>query len=153
MGQAPFFVDSEAIVLTRNGVWLSDGIEIDHEPTRRLFAKSLVREGDGYLLAIGRERKRITVEDTPYFVIGLSGDRASGFTLRLNDETTEKLDPAGLRYRPGRLTAALGRGAEAKFLSAPYFELLQGLQEDETSYFLRIGGKRIDLAPSERNPR
>lgn len=148
---APFFVDREVIVLTRSGVWLADGVEISHEPTRRLFARSLKKEPDGYYLHIGRETKRIEVEDTAYFVLRLDGDLSQGLRLTLNDETQEDLDPQTIHYRPGRLVCKIKKGQEeAKFLHAPYFDLLKNLQEDDTAYFLEFGTRskpvRIKLA-------
>lgn len=138
--QAPFFVDREVIILTKNGIWLADGTEITHEPTRRLFAKSLKKDENGYFLEIGRETKRIEVEDTAYFVHRLDGDPISGYVLWLSDETQEKLKPETISYRPGRLSCGIkSNQEEAKFLHAPYFDLLKSLQEDKTSYFLEFG--------------
>lgn len=146
---APFFVDTEVITLTRNGVWLSDGIEIDHEPTRRLFAKILKKDAHGYFLSIGRETKRIIVEDTAYFVHRIDGDHSHGFELWLNDETHEDLLPLTLSYVPGRLTCRIKSGTEeAKFLHAPYFEILSELIEHDGSYWIVIGGEQVRLAPS-----
>lgn len=145
-GNAPFFAKNEKITLNRNGIWLSDGIEITHEPTRRLFARSLRKDdAEGYYLHIGREALRVEVEDTPYFVIRIDGAPSTGYELRLNDETSEPLSPETLRYQDGRLSCRLQRGEEAKFLSAPYFDLLRNIEEDPFSYFLSIRGKRVDL--------
>jgi hypothetical protein len=146
-----FFVDREVIILTRNGIWLADGTEITHEPTRRLFARSLKKDEKGYFLQIGRETKRIEVEDTAYFIQRIDGDPNQGFRLSINDETQESLNPATLKYRPGRLTCQIkGNPAEeAKFLHSAYFDLLKDLQEDSKSYFLEFGGKnriRVTLA-------
>jgi hypothetical protein len=151
---APFFVDTEVIRLTRNGVWLSDDVEISHEPTRRLFAKILRRDSEGYFLSIGRETKRILVEDTAYFVQRVDGDHSRGFELWLNDETRERLDPNTLTYQPGRLTCWIKNGTEeAKFLHAPYFEVLCELVEREGSYWIVIGGEKVRLASSDDHPR
>jgi hypothetical protein len=142
VSNAPFFVDREVIVLTRNGVWLADGHEITHEPTRKLFARSLRKDPDGYRLYIGRETKLIQVEDTAYFVT-----RVDGTQLSINDETREALDPTTLQYRPGRLTCRIKGGTEeAKFLHAPYFDLLRDLKEDAEHYFLEFGSRKITLA-------
>jgi hypothetical protein len=140
------FRDNEEIRLSKSGVWLSDGHEITHGETVRLFHRSLKRAGQGFEIAVGRESKAVVVEDTPYFVLGLEGAPASGLTLRLSDESLEKLEPRTLSYSPGRLVARVKGGAEeARFLNPAYFELLSGLQEDERSYFLVIEGKRVDL--------
>jgi hypothetical protein len=144
---APFFAEGEVIVLTRNGTWVADGIEVSHEPTRRLFSRSLKRHEDGYYLHIGWETKKVQVEDTAYFVIRIDepideGTRSSSsreYQLTVSDGTTEILDPTTLRYQPGRLTCTLSSKEEARFLQASYIDLLKDLQEDETSYFLEWG--------------
>lgn len=139
---APFFPDREVIILSRSGVWIADGVEITHAPTRRLFARSLKRDDQGYFLQIGRETKRITVEDTPYFILRVDGTPSTRITLTLNDETHEPLNPGTLHYSNGRLTCAVKNGAfEARFLSAPYYDLLSHLEEDENGYFLRFGNQ------------
>lgn len=144
---APFFVDNEVITLTRNGVWIADGYEITHEPTRALFARSLKRDEKGYFLAIGRETKRITVEDTAYFVQRVEGDHRRGFELSLSDGTRETLVPETLAYSPGRLVCLVKDGTEhAKFLSGPYYEVLKEITESDGAYWLSIGGKRIKIA-------
>ena len=81
------FRDEEVIIITRGGLWLADGQEITHEPTRKLFARSLKKDSQGYFLSIGRETKRIQVEDTAYFVTRIEGSSASGWMVFLNDET------------------------------------------------------------------
>jgi hypothetical protein len=146
---APFFVDREVIVLTRNGIWLADGTEITHEPTAKLFARSLKHDEQGYFIHVGRETKRIEVEDTAYFVQRIDGDAKRGLVVSLNDESQEPLDPKTLAYRPGRLTCRIKSGKEeAKFLHNPYFDLLRNLQEDKKSYFLEFQSPklRVDLA-------
>ena len=145
---APFFVDTEVIRLTRNGVWMSDSTEIDHEGTRRMFAKILARDEQGYFLRVGSEFKRIEVEDTAFFVHRVEGSPEKGYTLWLNDETQEPLDPATLKYQPGRLTCSvrkLGGLEDAKFLHAAYFDLLTNLEENTREYFLEIQGVRVIL--------
>ena len=145
---AAFFVDNEVIVLTRQGVWVADGTEISHEPTRKLFARSLKRDEEGYYLHIGCETKRIEVEDTAYFVHRIDGDPGQGVELWINDETRERLKPGTLAYRPGRLTARIRNGEEeAKFLHSPYFDLLKHLEEDARGYYLTFrDGGRVELA-------
>ncbi len=144
---APFFVDNEVITLTKNGVWMSDDVEIDHEQTVKLFSKCLRKDAEGYFLQVARETKRIRVEDTAYFVQQIEGSSAKGFELRLSDETHERLDPMTLSYRPGRLTCRIRDGKEeAKFLHAAYFELLRDLHEDASCYYIEIAGQRVQLA-------
>lgn len=136
--QNPFFMDREVIVLSKNGIWLSDGIEITHEQTVRLFSKSLREDEKGYFLQVGPETKRVEVEDTPYFIQRLKGDSVQGFELLLNDESREILNPETLDYKPARLTCRVKSNQEAKFLHQAYFDLLKDLQEDQTHYFLEF---------------
>jgi hypothetical protein len=154
---APVFVDRETIRLSKNGTWLSDGVEITHEVTRRAFAKNLKKDKEGYFISIGRETKRIIVEDTAYFVLSLEGSPTQGYVLRMNDETSEALIPETLKYTPGRLTCLVKeKNEEARFLHPAYFDLLSQLQEDESQYYLNISTpaalqpKRIILASKSK---
>ncbi len=147
--KAPFFIDNEVIRLTQHGVWLADGIEITHEPTQKLFAKNIKKDLEGYYLKVGRETKRIEVEDTAYFVLRVEGDPLSGFRVLINDERREVLNPSSLKYRPGRLSCLVpchDGFEEAKFLRSAYFDLLQYLQEDKSNYFLEIQKQKIILS-------
>ncbi|MBL7716112.1 MAG: DUF1285 domain-containing protein [Bdellovibrionales bacterium] len=145
---APFFVDNEVIVILKNGTWMADGMEISHEPTRKLFAKSLFRDEQGYILKIGRETKRIEVEDTAYFVHRIDHENDGAVRVWVNDEVQEILDPSTLKYQPGRLTCQIERHSrteEAKFLSAAYFDLLSDLKESPEGYWLEIQGRKVTL--------
>ena len=152
----PPYEDREVIVLTQDGIWIADGSEITHEPTRRLFARSLKKDAEGYFLSIGRETKRIEVQDTAYFVERFVTD--SPLTIHLSDGTQEILDPSTLKYSPGRLTCRIKNSTEeAKFLRVPYYEILRDLEEsseeigkeigDESQkiYFLSFNGKKVRL--------
>lgn len=145
----PSYVDREIIRLTREGIWLADGLEITHAPTRDLFARSLAKDEAGYFLHIGFEMKRIEVEDTAYFVTQISGNSQDGFELTLNDQTKERLNAKTLRYQPGRLTCTIknqeGSPEVAKFLRNPYWELLQNAQDIDGKFYLRIEGEWIGL--------
>jgi len=146
----PFFVPGEKIILTRNGDWLADGMEITHEPTRLLFAKNLKKDAQGYYIQVGYEAKRIQIEDTAYFILRLERQDDGSIILGLNDETRENLNLNTLKYSPGRLTCKVHQNEEARFLHTSYFDLLKDLQEDEKSYYLTFftqGKKtRIDLS-------
>jgi hypothetical protein len=146
--QVSLFVDFEEIVLTKNGVWLSNGEEITHGEQLKAFAKNLKHDAEGYSIEIGRDQKRISVEDTAYFVTRVDGTPDEGFIVTLNDGSTEDLDPKSLRYQPARLTCIVmrhGQMEEAKFLSTAYFDFLKNLESENGEYFLVIQGSRIAL--------
>jgi hypothetical protein len=157
MQNAPFFVDNEVIRILKNGTWIADESEITHEPTQKLFAKSLFKNEKGYYLKIGRETKTILVEDTAFFVIRVDGEPhgKDGVTLTLSNEQKLRLNPSTLHYRPGRLTCSvktpnIEEEIEAKFLSAPYFDLLKHLEEDHDSFFLDFEAPKARVTLSHK---
>jgi hypothetical protein len=153
MAETPLFIDRETIRLTREGVFLSDGEEITHGRTVDAYHRFLGRDDEGYFIAIGRDFKRIEVEDTASFVAEIDwapGDESIELTLR--DGTRQTLDPETVRYRADRLTCQIrrpdGRTEEAKFLRKPYLEFLLHALDDKSGYHVRIGSKTIRLGPS-----
>ena len=146
-----FFGFFENIILTKNGVWLSNGEEITHEGTLLAFSRNIYRCKDGYEIRLGNERKTIHVEDTTYFITSIEGAPELGFTLRMNDQRVSELDPTTLQYKPGRLTCKIPDpktdiNEEAKFLSAAYYELLKYIVHDENGFTITIEGKKIILS-------
>jgi hypothetical protein len=149
MTETPIFIDRETIRLTKDGVFLSDGEEITHARTVEGFHRFLGRDAQGYFIAIGRDFKRIEVEDTAFFVtdiewIGKDGEEAVELTL--SNGTHERLDPDTIAYRPDRLTCRIQGGKEeAKFLRRPYLELLMNALAEKNGYAIRLGGRTIRL--------
>lgn len=147
-----FFGIHEEIILTKNGVWLSNGEEITHTGTLIGFSKHIFRNTNGYEIRIGlgekQERKQIQVEDTIYFVTTLEGNPNEGYLIRLNDGRKLALDPQSLKYKPGRLTCNVphpneGTTEEAKFLSPAYYEILNHLTSNGDRFSIEIQGKKI----------
>jgi hypothetical protein len=120
-----------------------------HEQTRDLFYRAIHWDESqrAYCLKVGYETIFIEVEDTPYFVTALEPAKAPRLTL--SDGRNLALEAARLSYEKGALYLSLDGGQRAKFLSAPYYELLKGLEEDDRHYYLVIAGKRVDLAPRD----
>ncbi len=149
------YLDLEIIRLTRDGEWLADEEPITHERTLQAFQSHLfpTADGNGWEIRIGRETKRIEIEDTAFFVRMIEGDPQTGFTLHLTDGVRQKLDPQTLRYSPGRLVCTISWNrqggatgqAEAKFLRAPYHELLAHAAEVGDKYVLTVEGVRYEL--------
>lgn len=144
-----YFGIQETLTLSKHGVWLSNGEEITHEASVRAFFRGLAQDAQGrWVVRIGQEEKEVTVEDTPSFVQRLGGSPDEGYRIHLlfsEHLGGEELRAESLRYRPGRLTCLNSKGWEARFLGAPYHEILAGLQKDDQGYFLKIKGARIDL--------
>jgi len=152
MRQPYFLVKGERLVLRRDGTWESNGTEITHEPTHEAFSRNIHwdEEAGKYFISLGYERIHVEVEDTPYFITALekSGtSEKSAWTARLSTQESLSITPEALEYRERALYLRLADGQHARFLSAPYYEILGDLQEDENGYFLTVGGKRVGLAP------
>lgn len=147
----PFFVKGEKIILKKDATWVADGVEITHEQTREVFFRSIQwdeAEGQHYL-EVGYERIFIEVEDTPYFVMALE-QRGATLVARLSNHTDEVLAADRLTYVDGKLYLITSNGLRAKFLSAPFYDLLGNLKEDGGYYFVDINGKRANLAAISR---
>ncbi len=129
-------------MLTKNGQWLSNGEPITHAGTLALFFRILSRDETGYFLEIGREHQRVEVEDTPQFVVRILGDLNQTPHLEFTDGIKEALDPTRLTYSHSlqRLTAErTSDQMRARFLHAPYHELLQCAFNEGEQYILKIG--------------
>lgn len=146
-----FFVQGEKIVLKKDGTWFSDGIEITHEPTREVFFKSIHwdEKEKRYCLKVGYETIFIEVEDTPFFVNAIEEEPNESFFAKLSNESRVRITPGQLKYDDNKLYLFLDSGQKAKFLSAPYYQLLQRLREDARYYFLFVDGKKVKLAKKE----
>jgi hypothetical protein len=146
----PGYADTEHLCLTRDGTWLSNGSPVTHQAQVDAFFRGIERHPGGWRIRVGQDTKEVQVEDTGFFVRSMEGTPGGGFTLILSDGTMEPLDEASLRYLPGRLTCRIRGGAEeARFLSAPYHDLLSGLVQDENGYWITIREKRYLLAPGD----
>ena len=142
------FIDRETIRLTAEGKFLSDGEEITHERTVAAFHKHLGHDDEGYFIQIGKDFKRVEVEDTGRFVRTLNWISETKIELKLLDGTVELLKPETVRFREGRLTALVkDEKEEAKFLRAPYLEffLKAHVKEDSGKYHAIIAGKKYEL--------
>lgn len=150
MARAGFYpVESGKISFRRDGNWYSDDERIDNPRIALLFSKSLKRNPDGsYFLEAGGERAAVEVEDTPYVVKAVEGDAAGGFTLVLNDEEREALDPTSLEIGPDNvLYCRVKRGqTRARFLRSAYYHLSDCLHDaGRGGFVLVMAGRRYAL--------
>lgn len=139
------FIDRETIRITKHGVWLSDGEEITHQETLKAYKTHIGRDDEGYFIEIGRDFKRIEVEDTAFFVeqIFMAPQSAE---IRLSDGSLEKLKLSTLEHSPERLICQVKEGKfPARFLVQPYHELLLHCEETRDGYRLKIGDESVDL--------
>lgn len=142
MPSAGFYpIESHTIRFGRDGEWYSDGERIANRRIADLFARCVRRAPDGgYLLQMGDERAPLEVDDTPFVVRQVDGCPDRGFTLLLNDGTTEPLDPATLRA--GSDNALYGRvkdgECEARLLRPAHYVLAQFIRQRSDGRFALV---------------
>ena len=154
MARAGFYaVESGKISFRRDGNWYSDDERIDNPRIALLFSRSIRRNPDGsYYLQVAEERAAITVEDTPYVVKSIEGDAARGFTLVLNDEEHEELDPATLEVGADNVLYCRVKGGteRARFLRSAYYHLSPGFEADDRGGFaIIVRGRRYPLRSAQ----
>lgn len=144
------FIDQEVIRLTSDGVFLSNGEEITHSRTIDAYHRHLGRDEEGYYISIGRDFKRIEVENTAYFVYGvhfLGKGTDERVQLKLLGGHEEILDPSTLLYENDRLSCLVKNGTErARFLRSPHTELLLHALEEGKGYSITLAGKNYRIS-------
>ncbi|MFN8624840.1 MAG: DUF1285 domain-containing protein [Candidatus Binatia bacterium] len=137
-----------------DGRWYADDEPVTHARLARFFTRYLRRKASGGYEIWVDERYHADVEiaDTPYVVVSVSAppsaaetcssSSGSGFTLLINDETTEPLDPTTLRVGAANvLYCRIKGGTEgARFLRPAYYHLAHFIEEIGDGHFwLRCG--------------
>jgi uncharacterized protein len=150
MPRAGFYtVESGKISFRRDGEWYSDDERIDNPRISLLFSQSIKRNPDGsYYLQVAEERASITVEDTPYVVKALEDDELGGFTVVLNDDSREPLDPASLEVGADNVlyTRVKGGRERARFIRSAYYHLSDRFECDDAGrFYINLRGKRFPL--------
>jgi uncharacterized protein len=144
-GAGFYAIESHTIRFGRDGEWYSDGERIANRRIADLFSRCVRRSAQGgFMLQMGDERAPLEVEDTPFVVRQIEGDRERGFTLILNDGTHEPLDPAGLRSGPDNALYCLVKSGEyeARLLRPAHYALAQSVKVGADGRFaLAVGGR------------
>lgn len=142
MGRAGFTaIHSGPITFGRDGRWYCDGEPIANRAICRLYARAMTIDPDGTArLQFGEDRAVVHLEDTPWVVVGVDGDSDAGFTVRLNDETTEPLDLGSLRVGADHVLYCRVKGRhDARFLRPAYYALMRTAEPCEDGVVLRAG--------------
>jgi hypothetical protein len=148
-GAGFYAIGASRIVFGRDGRWYADGERITNPRIALLFSRHLVQRDDGtYALVMGDEKATVEVEDTPWAVIRVDGDPAHGFTVTLNDRTTEVLDPESLRVGSDHSFSCRVKGdARARFLRPAHNALARHVEPTDGAggFAIRIRGRRYAL--------
>ena len=135
------------IFIDSRGRWFHDGIRITHRWTYLENNKNLDVDTDGRLF-VEEQGSRVYVEceDTP-FVVTMVAKTEDGFSVRLNDESREKLDLTTLTIAEQNIPYIKVKNGkfEARLLRAAYYELMRHAGKDEKGFYLKFGGNRYYL--------
>ena len=153
MAQAGFWaVSSGKISFRRDGRWYNDDEPINNARIAKLFSRCLKQTDDGrWQIAMADERAFVTIDDTPWVVTSVSGDRATGFTIRLNDDSEERLDAASLTVGAANVlyTRVKDGRHPARFLRPAYYQLAPAIAERDGRFLLEAGGSQHEIRPAE----
>lgn len=143
----PYCGDSHIEILA-DGTWRHEGVRMTRESLVRLFASILRKDADGATyLVTPVEKVSVRVEDVPFLAVradrdGAGRDQTVAFTTNVGDVVAAgpdrpiRVDYAGGAPRP----YVLVRGRlEARILRAPFYELVEWAQEEETRDGPRLG--------------
>lgn len=135
----------------KDGWWYANDERIQNRRINLLFSQHLRKTPDGiYEIAIGWDKVAVVIDDAPYVVTQVAGDSTQGFTLRLNDESEELLDPTTLFVGRENVLYCRVKGGEhtARFLRPAYYQLAEYVQEDkETEAFsLQLGDTKHTIS-------
>ena len=141
------------IFIDSRGRWFHNGVRITHRWTYLENNKNLDVDADGrFFVEEKGSRVYVECEDTP-FVVTMVTKTEDGFSIRLNDESLEKLDLTTLniakqnvpyvKVKKGKFTARLLRPA--------YYEFMKYADKDEKGFYIEVEGKKHYLDGPEQN--
>ena len=153
MPKGGFYADeAPAIRFGKDGRWYADDEPIENQRIAALFSRHLTRSDDGaFWLVIGDERARIEVEDTPFVVVRVDGGPKTGFTITLNDGSSEPLcaDSLGFGDADVLYCAAKGGRERVRFPRAPQIDLLAHARAGAAGTELPLAPGRVWTLPAD----
>lgn len=138
----------EEIRLDDRGRWTHEGLDFENQRIIDLFSRSVDRtEGGTWVLEVGRFTYPITVDDVGFFVERFD-DTSNPPTVKLSDETEEKLNVDTLEYEPGgRLYCTVKNGRfRARFKRDAYYDAAEYVVEENDSLVFEYGDQQTQLA-------
>ena len=133
----------------KDGRWYCDGEPIANRAICQLYARAMTVDPDGRArLVLGEDRAEVEIEDTPWVVTGIDGDPTRGFTVVLNDETREPLDPTTLRVSAQHVPYCRVKDGryEARLLRNAYYALVRHAEPGPGgTCVLPVAGRQVPL--------
>jgi len=140
--------EDSGLRLDRQLRWWHDGELVEHPNIIRAFNAGLEpADGGRFVLRFGRDWCFVEVEDAAYAVtaVDLTEDGAA-FSVRLSDQTAERLEPSSLRVEDGVLTCRVKQGrAKARFSRDAQYALGQSLELAGAGVVLRAGSAQLPV--------
>lgn len=127
------------ISFRKDGRWYADDEPVRNPQIARLFSEHVQSDGEGgWVIDLGIDRQRVTVEDTALVVVEVEGDPPAGLSVRANDGQTQELDCSTLEIGADNvLYCRLDRGSRgeirARFHRAPYYRMAEFFEIDPGS--------------------
>jgi hypothetical protein len=140
--------EDSGLRLDRQLRWWHDGELVEHPNIVRAFNAGLEpADGGRFILRVGRDWCFVDVEDSAYAVTAVDlTEEATAFSVRLSDQTAERLDPLTLTLEDGVLTCRVKQGrAKARFSRDAQFALGQCLEPAGAGVVLRAGELQIPV--------
>lgn len=142
----------DEILIDKEGVWYHNGEKFTNEKIINFFSRSVNITADGeYVIQYGDYVYPVRVEDTPYFVTGVTFTGFGNFErvfLNLSSGENEELNCNTLYCKKNNaLYCRIKNGSmPAKFKRSPSFNILERLEESSDGKFnLRLCGQVIEL--------
>ena len=132
------------IFIDNRGRWFHDGVRITHRWTYLENNKNLDVDEDGrFFVEEGRSRVYVECEDTP-FVVTMVAKTGDGFSIRLNDESLEKLDFTTLTIAKQNIPYVKVKKGKfaARLLRPAYYEFMKHAKKDEKGFYVQVEGKK-----------
>jgi len=142
------------IRVDKDGRLWHQGAEMTHSGINRLLMEHVELDDQGrYIIVFQGQRCLVDVEDT-FFVIRRvervtsSNGRTECFTITLNDESSETLDPSTLRQNEDHVPyAQIKRGRfPARFTRQSYYQLAAHVIEKDGVFLLPVGDREYRIA-------
>ena len=142
----------DEILIDKEGTWYHNGEKFTNEKIIHFFSKSVGITADGqYVIHYGDHVYPIQVEDTPYYITGVTFTGFGNFEkviLNLSSGETEELDCNTLYCRKNNaLYCKIKHGTmPARFKRSPSFNILERLEEaSDGKFYVRLCGQTIEL--------
>lgn len=138
------------LFIDKEGRWFQNGVEIIHPLIYKQFNLMLEKTpDDGYLVRLGREVCRVTVEDAPFVVQRVTEQDEGMLALELNDGTIEPFVPEHFWIGDENVPyIQVKQGAfHARFTRAAYYQIAQYISWDdaEDRFYFSLGNSRMPV--------